>query len=67
MAFAANIFIIHALGDAVSPTLIGLGSDAFGLANAMLVACAALGLGGAFCLLARRRYDVDAASAGAPA
>ncbi|MDX6770503.1 MAG: MFS transporter [Elusimicrobiota bacterium] len=69
MAFAANIFIIHALGDAVSPTLIGLGSDLFGLANAMLVACAALGLGGWLCLLARRRYDADAAAAtaGAPA
>lgn len=67
MAFAANIFVIHALGDAISPTLIGLGSDRFGLAPAMLAACAALGLGGWLCLAARARYDADAAAAGAPA
>lgn len=68
MAFAANIFIIHALGDALSPTLIGLGSDAFGLGPAMLLACAALGVGGWFCLIARKPYHADAAAAaGAPA
>lgn len=63
MAFAANIFIIHALGDALSPTLIGLGSDAFGLGPAMLVASLALGVGGWFCLLARKPYHADAAAA----
>ena len=42
MAFAFNIFIIHALGDALSPILIGRASDAWGLKTALLLACAAL-------------------------
>lgn len=36
MAFAVNIFIIHALGDAISPALIGRASDAWGLKMAFL-------------------------------
>lgn len=68
MAFAANILVIHALGDALSPALIGLGSDHFGLGKAMLAACLALGLGGWFCFHARKAYHADAAAAaGAPA
>lgn len=63
MAFAANIFVIHLLGDAASPTLIGWGSDLFGLKPAMLVSCLALGAGGALCLLARGTFDIDAARA----
>jgi len=63
MAFAANIFVIHLLGDAVSPTLIGWGSDLFGLTRALLASCLALGLGGAFCLLARSGFHADAARA----
>lgn len=41
MAFALNIFLIHALGDALSPALIGQFSDAFGLKIAVL-GCAAV-------------------------
>lgn len=41
MAFALNIFIIHAFGDAVSPALIGHASDLFGLKMAFL-GCLAL-------------------------
>lgn len=41
MAFALNIFIIHAFGDAVSPALIGRFSDAYGLKMAVL-GCIAL-------------------------
>lgn len=68
MAFAANIFVIHLLGDAASPAVIGWTSDHFGLARALLAACAALGVGGAFCFAARAGYDADAArAAGAPA
>ena len=63
MAFAANIFVIHLLGDAASPTLIGLGSDHFGLSRALLAACAALGLGGWVCLAARKGFGVDADAA----
>ena len=36
MAFAVNIFLIHALGDALSPALIGRLSDTFGLKIAVL-------------------------------
>lgn len=60
MAFAANIFIIHLLGDAGSPALIGWGSDHFGLANALLAACLTLGIGGGICLIARKGFVRDA-------
>lgn len=50
-AFAANIFIIHALGDAVSPTFIGLLSDRWGLARALLSTVAAIVLAAMFCFL----------------
>lgn len=60
MAFAANIFVIHLLGDAASPFLIGVGSDLFGLSKALLLACAALGVGGALCFLGRAHFDADA-------
>ena len=36
MAFAVNIFLIHALGDAISPAIIGRASDLFGLKMAFL-------------------------------
>ena len=36
MAFAVNIFLIHALGDAISPAIIGHLSDVFGLKMAVL-------------------------------
>ena len=37
MAFALNIFIIHALGDAISPVLLGKASDIWGLKTAILL------------------------------
>ena len=68
MAFAANILVIHLLGDAASPLLIGWGSDLFGLAKALLLACAALGVGGVLCFLARAHFETDTRIAsGAPA
>ncbi len=63
MAFAANIFVIHLLGDAASPALIGWGSDHFGLRHALMAACAALGVGGWLCLRARADYGLDAVEA----
>lgn len=60
MAFAANIFVIHLLGDAASPALIGWGSDHFGLTRALLAACLALGVGGWACLAARKGFIPDA-------
>ena len=38
MAFAVNIFIIHALGDAISPALLGGVSDMFNLKTAVWAA-----------------------------
>jgi MFS family permease len=49
-AFAANIFAIHALGDAVSPTIVGWLSDVANLKTALIVAAIPLGLAGAICL-----------------
>ena len=37
MGFAVNIFTIHALGDAVSPAIIGFLSDQWGLPTALLI------------------------------
>ncbi|MBO7237741.1 MAG: MFS transporter [Elusimicrobiaceae bacterium] len=42
MAFAVNIFLIHALGDAISPAIIGRASDLFGLKMAFLCTLALL-------------------------
>ncbi|MDD2772551.1 MAG: MFS transporter [Elusimicrobiales bacterium] len=47
MAFAANILIIHAFGDAVSPAVIGVISDAAGLRLAVAACALALGIGAA--------------------
>lgn len=54
MAFAVNIFIIHALGDAVSPILIGRASDRWGLQTAVLLCCLTLLPGILFTWLAAR-------------
>lgn len=59
MAFAANILVIHALGDAVSPTLIGLLSDNFGLTRALLSTVAAILLAAIFCFLCGRGIAGD--------
>ncbi len=37
MGFAINIFTIHALGDAISPAIIGVLSDRWGLSGALLI------------------------------
>jgi MFS family permease len=59
MAFAVNIFFIHALGDAVSPTLLGWLSDRWGLRNALLVTPAAIALAAGFCFLCTRFITAD--------
>jgi MFS family permease len=53
-AFAVNIFVIHALGDAISPTLLGYLSDLWGLRNALLITPLAIALAAAFTFLAMR-------------
>ncbi|UFS71512.1 MFS transporter [Geomonas sp. RF6] len=68
MAFAVNIFFIHALGDAVSPTILGWLSDHWGLRGALLVTPAAVALAGIFCFVCSRYVEADMARAeGEPA
>jgi MFS family permease len=59
MAFAVNIFFIHALGDAVSPTLLGWLSDLWGLRSALLVTPAAIAVAAGFCFLGKRYIAAD--------
>jgi MFS family permease len=59
MAFAVNIFFIHALGDAVSPTFLGWLSDWWGLRNALLVTPAAIAVAAGFCFLCTRFIAAD--------
>lgn len=59
MAFAVNIFVIHALGDAVSPTLIGFLSDHWGLGNALLSTVVAIMLAAVFCFICAGKVAAD--------
>lgn len=56
MAFALNIFIIHALGDAISPMTIGKISQSFDLHLAVLVCITFLAPAIVFCYLAARKF-----------
>jgi len=58
-AFAVNIFFIHALGDAVSPSILGWLSDQWGLGNALLVAPGVMVLAGLFCFICGRFVEQD--------
>ncbi len=59
MAFAVNIFFIHALGDAISPTLIGRLSDVWDLRTALLATVAAVAVAAFFCFLCGRTIERD--------
>lgn len=61
MAFAVNIFFIHALGDAVSPSILGWLSDQWGLRSALLITPAAMVLAGLFCFICGRFVVQDMA------
>ena len=56
MAFALAIFILHAFGDAVSPFLVGVVSDAAGLNVAIFLAMLYLLVGGVTSILAGEAY-----------
>jgi MFS family permease len=61
-AFAINIFLIHALGDAISPTLIGVLSDRTGsMTNAFLLVGIAMVVAGVVWLVGARYLDQDTA------
>jgi MFS family permease len=59
-AYAVNIFVIHALGDAISPTIVGMVSDRVGLSTAFWIAPGALALAALFCFCGMRTYAADA-------
>jgi MFS family permease len=59
MAFAVNIFFIHALGDAISPTIIGWGSDLWGLRNALLLTPLAIAVAAFFCFFCGQAVKTD--------
>jgi len=63
MAFAVNIFFIHALGDAVSPSILGWLSDRWDLRSALLITPVAMMLAGLFCFLCGRFVLQDMAKA----
>ncbi len=58
-AYAVNIFVIHALGDAISPTIVGMVSDRVGLATAFWIAPGSLALAALFCFWGMRTYAAD--------
>ena len=59
LGFAINIFAIHALGDAISPAIIGALSDAWGLTAALLVTPLAVLVAAGFAFLAGRFVAKD--------
>ena len=59
MAFAVNIFLIHAFGDAVSPTILGWLSDLWGLRKALLATPFAFLAAALFCFLCTRFIEKD--------
>ena len=54
MAFAVNIFFIHALGDAVSPSILGWLSDQWNLRSALMITPCAMLLAGLLCFVCGR-------------
>jgi len=62
-AFALNIFLIHALGDAISPSVIGRLSDLLNLRAALLIAPLFILIALIFCLCCCRFIDKDMADA----
>ncbi|MFZ3209134.1 MAG: MFS transporter, partial [Geobacteraceae bacterium] len=63
MAFAVNIFFIHAFGDAVSPSILGWLSDQWGLRSALLITPLAMVLASLFCFICGRFVVQDMAQA----
>ena len=61
MAFAVNIFFIHALGDAFSPSILGWLSDQWGLRSPLLITPVAMLLAGVLCFICGRYVVQDMA------
>jgi len=65
-AFAINVLVIHALGDVISPPLIGAVADATSLQFAFMLTTTLIGVGAVLWLLGMRYLDKDTAKADAP-
>jgi MFS family permease len=59
MGFALNIFAIHALGDAISPAIIGVLSDQWGLSRALLITPLAVLIAAGYALRGGRFVAAD--------
>jgi MFS transporter, Spinster family, sphingosine-1-phosphate transporter len=62
-AFAVNILVIHALGDVISPPLIGIVADAADLQTAFLLMSGVIVLGGVTWIFGARYLESDTARA----
>jgi MFS family permease len=62
-AFALNILIIHALGDAISPPAIGFVADHWSLRTGFTAVSVLMILGGLFWLWGAKYLEADTASA----
>jgi hypothetical protein len=58
-AFAINILVIHALGDAISPTVIGAVYDVASLDTAFLLVSVLILVGGGLWVAGARHLDED--------
>lgn len=63
MAFAVNIFFIHALGDAISPTILGWLSDIWGLRVSLLITPLTILLAALFSFICTRFIEEDSRNA----
>jgi MFS family permease len=66
-AFAINVLVIHALGDVISPPLIGAVADATSLQTAFALTAAVIALGAVLWFWGVRYLDEDTARAEGPA
>jgi MFS transporter, Spinster family, sphingosine-1-phosphate transporter len=62
-AFALNILVIHALGDAISPAILGFIADGSNLHTAILVSSVLVLVGGGLWLWGMRHEATDTAKA----
>jgi len=58
-AFALNILVIHLFGDAISPSLIGVGADLTSLQRSLEVVSIFIVMGGAIWIFGARYLDAD--------
>jgi len=62
-AFAINILVIHALGDVISPPIIGAVADAIDLQTAFLYLTGTMVLGGVVWCFGARHLEADTKAA----